>query len=373
MIKLLGIGLLFLLLFLGQKLIYNKLWLKNLHVDIRFSQSHVLEGEQGELKEIIENRKRLPLTMLKVKFKTDRHLLFEDTGGSRTTDRFYRNDVFRVGSREKVTRTLKFTGGRRGYYTIEEASLVAADLFLSGQLVADVPLKTEIYVYPRPWLSGELLHSLNQLNGEVLARRHLLEDPFEYKGIREYQPYDNMRSINWKATAKTGDFKVNQRGNTSLKSVSVYFNIQDNNILKKEDCVEMSLRIAAGLCSFFLSQGIQTSCFGNGVDVLTKQHMAVPAKAGEGQFDAVCRALARLDTEQNTADFSSVFEQQLLSGDKNLLTCFISPNQYEDFVSLLERFAASGRDFIWFYPVQGSREPEFPPSLAKYIRPVHFD
>lgn len=75
MIKLLGIGLLFLLLFLGQKLIYNKLWLKNLHVDIRFSQSHVLEGEQGELKEIIENRKRLPLTMLKVKFKTDRHLL----------------------------------------------------------------------------------------------------------------------------------------------------------------------------------------------------------------------------------------------------------------------------------------------------------
>lgn len=372
MIKLLGIGLLFFFLFAVQRLIYQRLWQKHLHIDIRFAQSHVTEGEQGELKEIIENRKRLPLAMLKVKFQTDRHLIFEDAEGSRTTDRFYRNDVFRIGGREKVTRTLKFTGGRRGYYTIEDAGLVAADLFLTGQMVTDVPLKTEIYVYPRPWLNEELKHSLNKLNGELLAKRRLLEDPFEYRGIREYQPYDDMHSINWKATAKTGDFKVNQKNYTSQRSVRIFFNIQDDNILKKEDCVEMSLRIVTGLCSFFLEQGIQTSCYGNGVDILTGKHMAVPAKAGEGQLDAVCRALARLNTEKPAVSFSEAFEERLFSGDENLLTCFVSPNQYKDFVDLLERFAAGGRDFIWFYPVQGSREPELPSSLSKYIQLIHF-
>ena len=87
--------------------------------------------------------------------------------------------------------------------------------------------------------SRRLRQSFVQLNGEMLTRRHLLEDPFEYRGIREYQPYDDMRSINWKATAKTGDFKVNQMGYTSLKSVRIFFNIQDDNILKKEEAVEM--------------------------------------------------------------------------------------------------------------------------------------
>ena len=76
MIKLLGIGIIGLLLFVIQKSIYERLWQKSLYVSVSFGKEPIFEGEQGELKEIIENRKRLPLSMLKVKFKTDRHLNF---------------------------------------------------------------------------------------------------------------------------------------------------------------------------------------------------------------------------------------------------------------------------------------------------------
>ncbi|MCM1189059.1 MAG: DUF58 domain-containing protein [bacterium] len=372
MIKLLGIGLLFLFLFLIQKVVYEKLWQKNLSVDICFSQDHVFEGEQGELKETIENRKRLPLAMLKVKFRTDRHLIFEDTKGSRTTDQFYRNDIFRIGAMERVTRTLKFTGGRRGYYTVEDADLVAADLFMMNQMTGSRRFRTYIYVYPKPWLSEEMKRSLIRLNGETLAKRHLLEDPFEYRGVREYQPYDDMRSINWKATAKTGDFKVNQKNYTSLRNVQICFNLQDDNILKKDACVEMTIRITAGLCTWFLRQGIQTACFGNGVDVLTGKHLEIAARAGEGQTDAIYRALARLDTSGNTVSFCDTFEERLFSGDSGCLTCFVAPNQYDDFVAVLERFRAAGRDFIWYYPVEGSREQETPASLQDHIQLIRF-
>ena len=215
MIRLIVIGILFFLLFLLQREVYKRLWNRHLTVTVAFGQDHIFQGSQGELKEIIENRKRLPLSMLKVKFKTDRHLLFDSGQGSRTTDQFYRNDVFHIGSGEKVTRTLKFQGGRRGYYHIDSASLVASDFLLTGMFLADVPAKTSLYVYPRPFDSREFRISLTKLNGEVLARRHLLEDPFEYRGIREYQPFDDMRSINWKATAKTDDLKVNQKNYTS--------------------------------------------------------------------------------------------------------------------------------------------------------------
>lgn len=373
MIKLLGIGLIAYLLFIAQRRLYEKLWQKHLGISLSFGTNHIFEGEQGELREIIENRKRLPLSMLKVKFKTDRHLIFGNEKGSRTTDQYYRNDVFRISGGERVTRTLRFTGGKRGYYTIDEISLVASDLFFLGQMVADQPVRAELYVYPKPYDSRRLRQSFVQLNGEMLTRRHLLEDPFEYRGIREYQPYDDMRSINWKATAKTGDFKVNQMGYTSLKSVRIFFNIQDDNILKKEEAVEMSLRIVVSLCLHFLQQGMQISCYGNGVDILTHQPLSVDGKASEGQMDFIYRALARIDTAQPTAGFVETFEEKLFQESKGAYTCFVAPNRYDDFVALLDRYEETGNPFTWFYPVLGNKEPELPPKLQKRIEVIYFE
>ena len=53
MIKLLGIGLLFFLLFLLQKQLYRRLWNRNLTVDISFAREHIFEGEVSTLREII--------------------------------------------------------------------------------------------------------------------------------------------------------------------------------------------------------------------------------------------------------------------------------------------------------------------------------
>ncbi len=369
--KILGIGLISFFLLVFQKFVYEKLWYRHLSVHIGFAQDHIFEGEQGELKERIENRKWLPLAMLKVKFKTDKRLHFDNHKGSRTTDQYYRNDVFRIGGGEKVTRTLKFIGVRRGYYTINEIDLVASDLFFLDQMISEQQISAEIYVYPRPYDSNKLYQSLIQLNGEILSKRHLLEDPFEYRGIREYQPYDDMRRINWKATAKTGALKVNEKNYTSLKNVRIFFNIQDDNILKKEDCVEISLRIVASLCAFFLRQGIQVSCYGNGVDIVTHQPVSIGSKGGQGQMDAIYRALARVDIEQPAADFAKIYEEKLFCGDSGVFSCFVAPNQYDDFVNLLERYRDTRRPFIWFYPVSQHRQPKLPPALAKFITVVY--
>lgn len=98
--------------------------------------------------------------------------------------------------------------------------------------------------------------------------------------------------------------------------------------------------------------------------------MSIPARAGEGQLDAICRALARVDTAREPVSFPGAFEELLFSGDGSVLTCFVAPNQYEDFVLLLKRYQAAGRDFVWFYPVQGCC-PDLPLGLEKQIRTVH--
>ncbi len=370
MIRLIGIGIAAFLLFLLEQYLYKKLWSRGLGVSVAFREESIFEGEQGSLLEIVENRKHLPLAMLKVKFQTSRNLNFEVGKGSRATDQYYRNDVFQIGGGEKVTRTLSFTGGKRGYYPIESYDLVASDLFLTIQMVRTLPVCTSLYVYPKPFDSREFRMSLQQLNGEVLSRRHLLEDPFEYRGIREYQPFDDMRSINWKATAKTGELKVNQKNYTALKAVRIFLNLEDKGILRKADCVESCLQIAAGLCQYFLSQGMQVSCHGNSRDVITGEPLALEASAGTGQMGAVYRALARTDTE-NLLSFTELLEDKLLYQAEGTVTCVVAPNHYDDFVELMERYQETGREYVWFYPVWESTDPELPQTVAEHIRVLH--
>lgn len=371
MIVLLGIGAAAFALYIVQKLFYGKLWNRNLKVSIQFASPSLFEGEQGKLQEIVENRKRLPLPMLKVKFQTDRHLLFDNGQGSRTTDLYYRNDVFHIGGGEKITRTLTFLAGRRGYYGITSIDLVSTDLFMTIQVVDSLKARQYLYVYPRPFDNKAFRQSLQQLNGEVLAKRHLLEDPFEYRGIREYQPFDDMKSINWKATAKTGDLKVNQRGYTALKAVRIFFNMEDRGVLKKEECVEASLQMVAGLSRFFLSQGISVACYGNGVDIVSHDPVILPSSAGKGQLEAVYRALARVDTDQDTVDFSKLFEERLIGEAKGTITCVVAPNHYGPFCETLRHYLAAGQDFTWFYPVWEKEDPKLPDGLEQYIRIIH--
>lgn len=368
MIQLLGILVVALLLYLGQKKVYQKVWHKNLRVRLSFQEEGIWEGQESTLSEIIENQKKLPLTMLKVKFQTDRHLLFMDTKGSRTTDKFYRNDIFHIGRMEKVTRVLRFTAGRRGYYTIREADLVASDLFLTAQYTAAIAIDhCSLYVYPKPFSHPEFRQSLKQVSGEVLAKRHLLEDPFEYRGIREYQPMDDLKSINWKATARTGEFKVNQKNYTAEKSVRIFINLEDTGILKKEDCVEASLQIASALLLLFLEQGMQVAVYCNGVDVLHNEPCILEAGGGIRQREAVLRAFALIDTSKPVRSFSELFGSRLSEASGAIMTCIVSPNVYDDFASLILQYHTHHPDMKWFLPYSGTVPPEMEEELKSLI------
>lgn len=371
MIQIIAIGIVAFLLFVLQQKIYEHLWNKDLTATISFAKNYIFEGQEGQLKEVIENRKRLPLFMLKVKFQTDRHLVFEDTKGSRTTDQYYRNDIFQVNGGEKITRTIKFTGGRRGYYTINTMDLVATDLFMTNQYVENMAVATYMYVYPKLFNSKEFRSYLQQLNGEVLTKRHILEDPFEYRGIREYQPTDDMRSINWKATAKTGDLKVNQKNYTGLQSVRIFLNLEDEGVLKKEDCIEASIQIAAGLCDFFIKQGIRVSCFTNGIDMMSRMPITIEAGSSKGQTESVLRALARVDTEQPVVNFADCFSKRIFKEAKGTMTCFVAPNHYPDFLKLVEEYHGTGNGYLWFYPIVESKEPEISDKISSRIRFLH--
>ena len=347
--KIIGIGIIAFFLVVLQMLLYKKYWAKNLYVSVSFRQDAIYEGDEGEIVEVIENRKRLPLPMLKVKFQTSKNLGFLDEKGSKTTDQYYRNDIFQVGSGEKITRTLKFRGNKRGYYRINNIDLVASDLFFLNEDSQSRTTNQYMYVYPSICREEDFRLSLQKLNGEIIVKRHMLEDPFEYRGIREYQPFDDIRSVNWKATARTGNLKVNQKNYTAMQTIRIFLNLEDDGIWKKYKEVEKCMQIAMGIASFFLAQGIRVSCYANGRDILTDEPVEVLGLSGINQLDVLGKALARIDTSKPVDAFVERFEGKVLDEADGFFTFFVSPNGYEDFMELLEKCKAQGMEYHWYH------------------------
>lgn len=357
--------------FFVQSEVYRRLWDKNLKVFISFSRSELSEGENGELIEVIENRKLFPLLALKVKFQTSRNLAFGDYAGSKTTDQFYRNEVFHIGGGEKITRKLSFKAQKRGYYEIKNIDLVGTDLFFSTEMMNSISSNCYLYVYPKTFYSEEFQISLQKLNGEILVKRHLLEDPFEYRGVREYQPNDDIKSVNWKATARTGALKVNQKNYTAMQSIRIFLNTEDTLILKREREVEASMQIAMSLTSHFLSQNMKVSFYTNGRDILTGEAFRISGGAGLGQLETISKALARIDTQKPTLSFCELFAEDILEKDDNVITIFVSPNGYDDFLELLQDCENKNITYTWFYPCNMSAQSDFPETIQKHMQLIH--
>jgi len=179
-----------LLLYLLQKVLYGRYWDKGLDIRLSFSADHAREGSKLNLYEQITNRKAIPLPVVKVKFDVARELIFDDTTNTNISDHIYRNDVLSCLMYQKITRTLSFTCGKRGYYTIDRVDAVGSDLFLSTNFVSVLPMQLNLSVYPKLITDKQFDSIYKAMLGNTLTKRLINDDPFEFRGIREYQPFD---------------------------------------------------------------------------------------------------------------------------------------------------------------------------------------
>ena len=233
--------------------------------------------------------------------------------------------------------------------------MVGADLFFSEEMVASREVATSLYVYPAPAKAQNLDEALKKINGEIAVKRYELEDPFTFRGIREYEPHDEMKSVNWKATARTGEMKVNIKEHTAVKNVRVFMNLSDRNILRREELLELSISICKMLAENLLSQGIKLAIYANAKDCISEQILQLENRGTSAALSDVDRAFARLDLEKPVADFAGHFREKLFE-EEDLYTIFISPERHDEFQDLLCEYKEKG-SFVWLCPVK-EMEPE---------------
>lgn len=274
--------LLLLALYLLQKLLYRRFWHHGLRTEVRFTGEYAQEEQEAELTETIVNDKLLPLPVLEIDFHMDKGLRFRDEENASVSDRSYRRDVFALGVRQRIVRTLRFRCVRRGYYRIDETGLCARDLLLTDKYFSSQPQSTEFYVLPKPAETGRLSIPFSHIMGSLLSRKKVYDDPFTFAGLREYARTDSMKEINWKATARTGALLVNMRESTLSQKVVVLLDMEGLGVQSADLLNEAVVRVACSICERLLREGVPVDVLSNGTDVLTGKPMKALGVAGAG-------------------------------------------------------------------------------------------
>lgn len=295
-----------------QMLLCKCLWDHRLTADAVFSEKQVREGEGAQLIASVENRKIIPITTVKVNVAVERGLDFLDQSNLAISDKNYRSEIFSLRGNERVIRDIPLFCARRGYYHIGGIDLVGNDLFYTRRFVAHRKVDSSICVLPGKADARQLMVATQKMSGETVVRSSDCDDPFTFRGIRQYQPFDAIRDINWKASAKTGDLRVNIHDFTADQEIAMVLDTQWDALLRPESLLEESIRIAASLAEEFVAKGIMTSLETNGRDCLTDEVFSIGGGANVQHSDAIAYGLARLKlSDQREDTLAALLEAQV--------------------------------------------------------------
>ena len=345
-----------------EKWLFGNFWDKGLMARLDFVEEAVNEGDKAHLQEVITNRNFLPLHILQVSFQTDKGLEFSDGTNSSVSDRVNVTDVFSLGLYEKITRRLELDCRKRGYYSILKTSLKASDLFSPDIRYNTFEQHTNLYVYPAPLSVSKTEVPFRQLMGDVLSKRFLYEDNFTFRGIRDYSRTDPQNMVNWKATAKTGDLKVNLHDHTSSQEVKFILNVDEPGILFERELLEDCIRLTMSLAGRFISENVPVSLLTNGRDKVTGENISLMAGASSLHMVSVKRALARIDLEKTTPNsMAEIVEREVASADvENTTFCYISTTRGDDSLKVAGFLAQKAGKLLWLCPLTKDMKQERP-------------
>ncbi len=329
--------------------------LRNVSVRVRFREPAVTEGGEIHLTETIENRKRLPLFVFEVAFRTQKGLIFPGDENITESDYIYKRDVFSLLGMERIIRSYRLLGAKRGHYTISQAEYQAVSIPLYRRMSMEMTDTDDIYVYAKKTDIRGILEPLLVILGESESRRRYVEDPFVFSTIREYMPGDPPKHINWKATAKTGDLMVNTFGSSSSERIRIYLDVEDRNIRKQVKLTEDAISCAATLCRWIMKRGIAVSICANGKTQDGTPFVLANA-TGRNQQRAIEQYLTTDFEKSGTTDFPDLIRSCPPDGE---IPIIISKNESEELYAEARKLADGGASCIFVVPTEKREVPQF--------------
>lgn len=267
---------------------YVKSLAEKLTVDRTLTTVKLSNHEQFDISLVLKNYSRLPVFACFV----------SDDCGSMYV--YGKGNIFlcSLHSRELKTFHYRILAQERGEFYIGPVTIRFSDPFNLFTVTNTVDSKVKIIVRPaRVKLGVELFPGLPQ--GNLKINNICYEDITMRKSIREYKPGDELKRINWRASAKFNQLFTNEYLDTFDVPVFVFVNLANDDYdlhlrrYKGERALEIAAAVVERISQLHLSCGF--AAYGSGFPYL---------KPAQNQTDFILDILSTIKMEDGKLDYN---------------------------------------------------------------------
>ena len=171
-----------------------------------------------------------------------------------------------LGPWEERTFTYELEGRERGQFQLGPVDLVGTDPFGFFPWRTQAPSHQQVIVYPDIF-ALDLHHKRGLPSGSLTVLNRLYEDVTRYRSLREYQPGDEPKRINWKASARMGALFSMEYVPSIYFPVLVLLNLTANDfpLAQRAHLVERAIETAASLVFYFVGIGQEVGLASSGL------------------------------------------------------------------------------------------------------------
>jgi uncharacterized protein (DUF58 family) len=242
-----GISLFLLLILLGSRL-YSEYLIRNIRLSRRDAELRAFRYEWVRVELKVENCGLLPAFML----------VSGDVPGNLSVLKF-RKTLCTLGRRSWTLMSWEGLCSDRGVFTLGPALVRGADPLGLFPFQLNALETSRLYVYP-VFRSISLRNPAGIPLGNMISPNPLYEDITRCRSLRPYNPGDEPRRINWKASARmskahtamspSGNLMVNEYDAAASYPLMIFLNVDKNEypVKKQGVFIERVIEAAAALC-----------------------------------------------------------------------------------------------------------------------------
>jgi len=294
-------------------------------------------------------RNRSPLTV--------HHLLLSDRRGELRV----RGETVRalsLGPRQ--TETLAYTahGDARGVFTLGPASLSGSDPLGMFPWERRPGEATRVIVYPRLFPLA-LAHRSGLPAGAIRTDDPAFEDTSYFRSIREYQPGDDIRRVNWKVSARLASLFTMQYTPSLRFSALVVLNLteEDYPLRYRHSLIESAVEFAASLLCHCSGLRQEAGFLSRGRLDDAERVVYFPVAAPGGSVVPVLETLARIRSGLAKKNAVDEFFSPAVRPPAACRVMYVGPVPGPDDLARLAGLKRRGLHPEFFFCERGERTP----------------
>jgi uncharacterized protein (DUF58 family) len=275
----------------------------------RHHDQRVFWGETFLVHVEVRNRSWLPVLWLRL----------HDTVPANLTPGAVFRQVISLLPHERLRLSYRLVGRQRGYYRFGPLVSLGGDLLGTAAYEHHSEHEDYVIVYPKIVALADLGFPSQSPFGILPSRERLFEDPTRIRGVRDYQPGDSLRRMDWKTSARVGSLQVRRYEPAIALETAVFLNLDSTDYPQKyrRQATELGIVIAASAAVHLIEKRQAVGLFTNGRDPLAESTDTTPSlslRKGREHLMHLLQLLACVEvaSEEQTLPFLDLLSRKSL-------------------------------------------------------------